>query len=367
MFDVIANAGKFFANAVSNVVSNPASLIGGPINAGIDLVGDAIGLDPKLKNIAKIALGAMTGNVMMAAQGAVGLAEELAKNPAATTEYKHSSDSAAASNGYAQNPSETQEQRELRETREYRDALYTVLENFDKCDGAMFGLSDGIVSTLDLERVSKDPRFPEDLRRAAAVLLKNMDDIDRAAGIGFQDNRIGRADLEARLGTVNAKIEVLELRLKNSSPLPKKPIDESSPLRELLPERFKPVQFDPPRAGAPIESPVKGIIEDPSLSLEEKIELILMQIMSGLDQQVLDTMNALEAATRKLGEEKDKAAQGSADANKKLAEAQLSVDRLTMQLQKLMERRKQMFELLSNMTAKFHDMARTALSNLGRA
>ena len=38
-----------------------------------------------------------------------------------------------------------------------------------------------------------------------------------------------------------------------------------------------------------------------------------------------------------------------------------------MRLQELVERRKAMFELMSNLSSSFHAMARTAIGNLGRA
>ena len=40
---------------------------------------------------------------------------------------------------------------------------------------------------------------------------------------------------------------------------------------------------------------------------------------------------------------------------------------LQLRLQELMERRKSMFELMSDLSSSFHAMARTAIGNLGRA
>jgi hypothetical protein len=40
---------------------------------------------------------------------------------------------------------------------------------------------------------------------------------------------------------------------------------------------------------------------------------------------------------------------------------------LNLRLQRLMEKRKAMFDLMSNMSSKFHEMAKTAISNLRSA
>ncbi len=52
-------------------------------------------------NAIKTVVGAATGNVMLAADGAMGLAQELSKNPPAVTEYKMPKDESQACEGYA--------------------------------------------------------------------------------------------------------------------------------------------------------------------------------------------------------------------------------------------------------------------------
>ena len=52
---------------------------------------------------------------------------------------------------------------------------------------------------------------------------------------------------------------------------------------------------------------------------------------------------------------------------KALADTQRDMDRLNMRLQKLVEKRKMMFEMMSTLSMKFNEMAKTALSNMRSA
>jgi hypothetical protein len=65
-----------------------ANLLAGPMSAAVDLAGNALGLPPLITNSIKAATGVATGNVMMVASGAMGVAKELSQNPAAKTEYR---------------------------------------------------------------------------------------------------------------------------------------------------------------------------------------------------------------------------------------------------------------------------------------
>ena len=64
----------------------------------------------------------------------------------------------------------------------------------------------------------------------------------------------------------------------------------------------------------------------------------------------------------------DEAVLGTSTAEKKeAAKIQSSLHDLQFRLQELTERRKQMFELMTNLSSKEHEMARAAIANLGRA
>jgi hypothetical protein len=107
---------------------------------------------------------------------------------------------------------------------------------------------------------------------------------------------------------------------------------------------------------------VKSILDNPNMSIEDKIQAILAAITQDTDGEILDVM-------RDLASKRDeRATLGTSDEDKKkLAKLDTSMQELELRLQKLMEKRKAMFELMSNMSSKFHEMAKTAISNLRSA
>ena len=106
-------------------------------------------------------------------------------------------------------------------------------------------------------------------------------------------------------------------------------------------------------------SSAKGIINDPRMSLEEKINAILTNLTEKMDDEILQTMDNLAAAQdRKAGISNDKGSE------KALTESQRDIDRLSMRLQQLVEKRKTMFEMMSTLSMKFNEMAKTALNNM---
>jgi hypothetical protein len=107
---------------------------------------------------------------------------------------------------------------------------------------------------------------------------------------------------------------------------------------------------------------VKSILDNPNMSVEDKIQAILMGIAENTDDELLGVLND-------MADQRDqRATLGTSDADKKkAAKIDSSMQELELRLQKLMEKRKAMFELMSNMSSKFHEMAKTAISNLRSA
>jgi len=107
---------------------------------------------------------------------------------------------------------------------------------------------------------------------------------------------------------------------------------------------------------------VKGILDNPNMSIEDKIQAILMSISENTDDEVLGVLNEM-ASTRD-----QQATLGTSEADKKkAAKLETGMHELNLRLQRLMEKRKAMFDLMSNMSSKFHEMAKTAISNLRSA
>lgn len=212
-------------------------------------------------------------------------------------------------------------------------------ENWATFDTAA-GVRDGLVSRADLERLRDNPTSHGQLREAAQFLLDHPEYFSRlemAAGVGGRDGIVGMIDVDAEL---------------RRTPGTSKGAGGSK-------ESDGPGSTGPAQTGS---KDLSAIIDDPNLSLEEKIQLVLSKLMEQLDAEIMETMDAQAKAADGKGGGKaggtDEAAGHKSKAN---------AEKLQLKLQQLMERRKQMFELMTNMSMKFNEMAKAAISNLGRA
>ncbi|ATB42608.1 hypothetical protein CYFUS_008087 [Cystobacter fuscus] len=345
--------GKFFGG-VANVLS------GGFL---VDTLGNALGLPPVVTNTIKTVVGAATGNVMLAMDGAAGVAQELGKNPPASTEYCPPKDSARACEGYSRpthgsSPVGGSEGRLDPKMKDYLQSLQTLERNFQYLD-ATDGKMEGILRLSDLQRIAGDRRVSPELREAARFLVANPGYFERldvstdARGLmegpfrAFKnDNAFNVQDLRGEIGKVKAELA--------AGGTARPPPGQSCPTTGG--------SAPGSTSGSTASSSVKGIINDPNMSLEEKINAILMNLTEKMDDEILQTMDSLAAAQdKKAGISNEKGNE------KSLTEAQRDIDRLSMRLQQLVEKRKTMFEMMSTMSMKFNEMAKTALSNMRSA
>ncbi|HZH16393.1 MAG TPA: hypothetical protein VE057_18730 [Archangium sp.] len=348
---------------LGSALGSVTSLLSG--GALIDAAGNALGLPPAITHAAKVAVGAMTGNVMLAADGAMGLAQELTKNPPATTEYTPPADTARACEGYAapaqhgSSPVGTSGPERACGTargshldpkmNDYFHALQTLQQNFRYLD-ATDGKLDGNLSRADLQRISEDARVSPELRQAARFLVDNPGYFERL------DNTSAPKRMQSvREGASNDDC-FTQHSLQNE--INKVKADFAQYGRPERPAGSAPSGSTSGTAG----SSMKGIINDPNMSLEEKIEAILMALTEKMDGEILQTMDDLAAAQDKQASIKN----GKGD-EKALTDAQRDIDRISMRLQKLVEKRKMMFEMMSTLSMKFNEMAKTALSNMRSA
>ncbi|WP_375767349.1 hypothetical protein NR798_37575 [Archangium gephyra] len=349
---------------LGSALGGVTSLLSG--GALIDAAGNALGLPPAITNAAKVAVGAMTGNVMLAADGAMGLAQELTKNPPAATEYKPPADSARACEGYATpaqqgcppvgtsgaEPACGQGSHLDPKMNDYFHSLQTLQQNFRYLD-ATDGKLDGSLSRGDLKRISEDARVSPELRQAARFLVDNpgyFERLDTAVGPHSLGRVVGDALNDDRISVSNLQNELNKVKADFA--------------QYGRPERPGASTGSAPSGstGGTAGSSMRGIINDPSMSLEEKIETILMSLTEKMDGEILQTMDALAAAQDKQAGIKN----GKGD-EKALADSQRDIDRLNLRLQKLVEKRKMMFEMMSTLSMKFNEMAKTALSNMRSA
>lgn len=372
-------------------VKGGLDVLAGPMGALFDLAANTLNLPPGLTSAVKAVVGAATGNVVMAASGAAGVAQELFSNPPARTEYVPSRNPEVAAAGYAKAQGRSHLDPEVVE---YLEALRTVEQNFTWFE-RMSSTRDGSLSLGDLRSAASNPQASPELRKAAQFLVDNpgyFERLDGSMGLGGPVGEVMRNlvdDDRFTLGSVRGEIfRVVEdlarygqpertgskspagqeaVRARAPQPEPAREVKETGGKKE--PEQ---AQGAEPRARAPSSSrrqPARGkepgpkdLINDPRLSIEEKVQALLMGITKDLDGELLKVMDELAIAQ---GERVGMTTQKGKE--KELADKDRNIEFLQLRLQKLVEKRKMMFDLMSNMSAKYNEMAKTALSNLRSA
>lgn len=222
----------------------------------------------------------------------------------------------------------------------YRESIDVLRANWATFDSASTG-RDGFVQRADIEAIASNPNASEMMRNAAQFLIDNPEYFNRlemAAGVGGKDGTIGFIDLTAEVKRINADIKefgVPETRATGKSVYE----DQAAPI-----------------AGG--DSKLSGILNDPSMTLEEKLNALMDKITDDIDSELGETMKELDAAYSK-----DTKTDGKEDASK-AQKKQGAIDKITRKLQQLMERRKQMTELATNMSKSFNDMAMAAIRNM---
>jgi hypothetical protein len=182
----------------------------------------------------------------------------------------------------------------------------------------------GLLLSLD------DPNTSREVREAAQFLLDNPEYFNRlelAAGIGWQDGMVGMPDLRAELRRVDAQLAASE------------------------PPADVPVYGDGPVAVTPGQGYLRNILNAPGLSIEEKLMLLV-------DRELQGMMGDLVTLQTRKGNTKDA---------KKAGELDTQLQLLQFRIQRAVERRSQMFQLMSTLSEKFNEMAKVAIQNMGRA
>ncbi|MDF1563707.1 MAG: hypothetical protein P1V51_11735 [Deltaproteobacteria bacterium] len=104
-----------------------------------------------------------------------------------------------------------------------------------------------------------------------------------------------------------------------------------------------------------------AILNDPSLSLEDKIALIFGELLGGLDGEIEGKMDALHDK-QAAKERSESGAKGKPAKGGEASAADIS--RLSSELQILMQRRSQMQSLLSNILGMSHQSAMQTIANI---
>ena len=226
-------------------------------------------------------------------------------------------------------------------------ALQTLLASFDRLNGMTGGWlpPDKVLSRDELERAAGDPETEPVLKRAVRYVLDHPDlleKLSRSQGYGVQG--ISRADLE--IGIEDARGSSAT---STGSPAPKPTTSGTSSSGSSSTTKSSSSKSKDPS--------ITDILNNKSLSVEEKIEMILMVLENRADDQML-------SVTQQLDQNDDK--KTAKDDRKKVAKLD-KVDRdLNFKMERLMKRKEQLSNLLSTMEMKFASMAQTAIANMGR-
>lgn len=335
-----------------------------PLGNLIDLGASALGLPPEVTNVVKIAVGAATNDPMLLVSGAVGMAGSLGDGAAGSgpdTELPPLAGGSDPMPGYAPElpdpvpltpagvgtwspPGGTGGGAPDVNTgvpypldpdlAGYRDCLQILQSNFDTFDAAV-GARDNCFSRDGLQAISVDPNASPLLKRATGFLLDHPEyynRLDMAAGLGGPDRVIGRMDVNAELGRVEAQMGAC------AAPPPSGCFGGGHPSSS---------------AGG-----LRNIVCNPDMNIEDKIEAVLQHVTQSTDSELEDVMGQMSALQDQRAGTKDPA---------KARKLDQSYEQLQLRLQRCIERRQQMFQLMSNVSEKFNEMAKVAIQNMARA
>jgi hypothetical protein len=223
-------------------------------------------------------------------------------------------------------------------------ALEAILASFDALNQRTPIFADKVLSREELERAASQADTAPALKRALRYVLDHPAVLDRLSrSQGFGVTGMSRTDLQ--LGIEDARRAGAGATKATSTPA--KPATSSSGSATTT-------RSSSSRSRDPS---IKDILNDKSLSIEEKIEMILMVLENRVDDQML-------SVTQQMDRNDDK--KTSKDDRKKVTQLD-KVDRdLNFKMERLMKRKEQLSNLLSTMEMKFASMAQTAIANMGR-
>lgn len=237
---------------------------------------------------------------------------------------------------------------------QWASAVSQFDRHFDLLDTAMGSDKDGIVRRGDLEAVVRNPSLPQELRDACRFLLDNpaaFNQLETASGTEGCDGNMTRADVQAaraRLASPGESTVPCSAELDDRDDLDLDP--ESDEGQAVAEEVFV--------AGSDREEWCpSGRTRFEGMSVEEIVEAVLSEAMTSIDDQVVSLADAIAAKQDSLETVKDAKQRNAINRN---------IEELTREMQRLMSRRNEMYSLLSNYMNVTHEMAKTAIQNLGR-
>lgn len=274
-----------------------------------------------------------------------------------------------------------------RDLADYERALKTIDQHYTLFSSRLD--RDAHITVGELQTLAKGKNTAPELKEAAQFLLDHPEFLQRLLSavppvFGWRDDdTFGKLELFNELTTVQQERRALEAGTKRGTPGTGGPGTDCAPPAPSPPAPTEPptcgtpgppkseVPTDPPSCEAP-PSPgdcgaISRVLSDASLSVEDKLKRVMMLLTTQIDDELLDVMAELDGASAKRADVTAKGASATTEEKASLKRQETDQQFLQLRLQELMERRKAMFELMSNLSASFHAMSRVAISNLGRA
>jgi hypothetical protein len=333
-----------------------------PVSLVADFACNALGIDGTAKAVIKGAAGVLTGNPLTIIDAGKDLLTGFAAPKPAQTQYWSPTAASpfGAQPGYAPNPAAPANPLDP-SIGDYREALSAFKANFATFDQAL--IKDGAITHGDLQAILNSPGASAELKRAAKFLVDHTEYFNRAdnAGflLGFKDGLITPDGVDVELMRVEKDIARYGLPKPTSAApkVPKTTSDDDDGHTTSKTSKSGSTTKTSSKTASSKSATIKSIVNSKTMSTEDKLQAILMALVNKLDDELL-------ATTQQLDEANDKASKGDAKKNTK---AETSQQSLELKLQKLIERRTQMFTLMSNLSSKFNEMTKSAISNMGKA
>jgi hypothetical protein len=105
---------------------------------------------------------------------------------------------------------------------------------------------------------------------------------------------------------------------------------------------------------------VSGVLNDASLTVEDKVTLMIMMIMKKMDKDIEQEANHVNS----LQQQQDANGQGEAGANGSGSSSSPSIDVETMKLKRLIDKRSQMFDMLRQIIDKYNETAKGIIDSM---
>ncbi|MBS2026898.1 MAG: hypothetical protein JST54_03250 [Deltaproteobacteria bacterium] len=246
----------------------------------------------------------------------------------------------------------------------YQQALQTISDNFSLFDTAAgVGAPDGLIGRNDLQAILNNPGAPADVKAAAKFMLDNpayFNEAETAQYGGKMDGLLGKGDVAAALAQVKASPAA------NSDSTPSASGGSTTTTQaggSNASSGTSQTSSNPSAGGSDatdsqINSDINAILNDPSMTPEDKVLAILMKLEEKKEHDVQNLTGQLVNI-----ENTNNANQGKKDANGN-AIPQQSETGVQMQLQQAMSAMQELQTMATNFEKTEHDTKMSVINNL---